>query len=58
MPKFLNSPTVGIDVSADFSFVAILTPNGDIYKKAFRIDHNVKGFNYLFEQIKKVEEEF
>lgn len=58
MPKFLNSPTVGIDVSADFSFVAILAPNGDIYKKAFRINHDVKGFNYLFEQIKKVEEEF
>lgn len=58
MPKFLNSPTVGIDVSADFSFVAILAPNGDIYKKAFRINHDVKSFNYLFEQIKKVEEEF
>lgn len=58
MPKFLNSPTVGIDVSADFSFVAILAPNGDIHKKAFRINHDLKGFNYLFEQIKKVEEEF
>lgn len=58
MSKFFNSPTVGIDVSADFSYVAILTPNGDIYRKAFKIKHDVNGFNHLLKEIKKVEEEF
>jgi len=58
MSKFFNSPTVGIDVSADFSYVAILAPNGDVFKKAFRIKHDVSGFNHLLKEIKKVEEEF
>ena len=58
MSKFFNSPTVGIDVSADFSFVAILAPNGDVFKKPFRIKHDVSGFNHLLKEIKKVEEEF
>lgn len=58
MSKFFNSPTVGIDVSADFSYVAILAPNGDIYRKSFKIKHDVSGFNHLLKEIKKVEEEF
>ena len=58
MSKFFNSPTIGIDVSADFSYVAILAPNGDPYKKSFKIKHDVSGFNHLFKEIKKVEEEF
>ena len=58
MSNFYNKPTVGIDVSADFSYVAILAPNGDIYRKAFKINHNVSGFNHLLTEIKKVEEEF
>ena len=58
MSNFFNSPTVGIDISADFSFVAILAPNGDIFKKPFRIKHDVNGFNHLLKEIKKVEEEF
>ncbi|WP_455810069.1 IS110 family RNA-guided transposase [Clostridium butyricum] len=58
MSKFFNSPTVGIDVSADFSYVAILAPNGDIHKKSFKIKHDVNGFNHLINEIKKVEEEF
>lgn len=58
MLNFYNKPTVGIDVSADFSYVAILAPNGDIYRKAFKINHNVSGFNHLLTEIKKVEEEF
>ena len=45
MSKFFNSPVVGIDVSADFSYVAILAPNGDVYKKSFKIKHDVSGFN-------------
>ena len=58
MSNFYDKPTVGIDVSADFSYAAILAPNGDIYRKSFKIKHDVSGFNYLFNEIKKVEEEF
>ena len=58
MSKFFYSPTVGIDISADFSWVAILAPNGAIYKKAFMIKHDVNGFDHLINEIKKVEEEF
>jgi transposase len=58
MSKFFYSPTVGIDISADFSWVAILAPNGAIYKKAFMIKHDVNGFDHLINEIKKVEEEY
>ena len=58
MSNFYDKPTVGIDVSADFSYVAILAPNGDTYRKSFKIKHDVSGFNYLFKEIKKVEEDF
>lgn len=58
MSKFFYSPVVGIDISADFSYVAILAPNGDIYKKPFKIKHDVNGFDHLVNEIKKVEEEF
>lgn len=58
MSKFFSLPVFGIDVSADFSMVAILAPNGDIKRKPFRINHDVQGFNYLIGQIKKVEEEY
>jgi len=58
MSNFFYSPVIGIDVSADFSYVAILAPNGDIYKKSFKIKHDLNGFNHLVNEIKKVEEEF
>ncbi len=58
MSKFFNSPVVGIDVSADYSMVAILAPNGAIYRKAFKIKHNAEGFLYLLKEMRKVEEEF
>jgi len=58
MSKFFYNPTVGIDVSADFSMIVILAPNGDIYRKAFKINHDVDGFNHLVKEIKKVEKEF
>ena len=58
MSKFFYSPVIGIDVSADFSYVAILAPNGDVYKKSFKIKHDLNGFNHLVNEIKKVEEEF
>jgi len=53
MSKFLNVPVIGIDVSADFSFVAILDPNGAVYKKSFRIKHDAEGFDYLLKGTKK-----
>ncbi len=58
MSKFFYRPTVGIDVSADFSVVAILAPDGEIFKKPFKINHNRDGFDYLVDQIKKAEKEF
>lgn len=58
MSKFFSLPVAGIDVSADFSMVAILAPNGDIYRKAFKITNNIKGFSYLIKEMRKVEEEF
>lgn len=58
MSNFFYSPTVGIDVSSNFSYVVILAPNGDIYKKSFKINHDLSGFTHLLKEIKKVEEEF
>lgn len=57
MSKFLNNPVVGVDVSADFSMVAMLKPNGDLYTKRFKINHDAEGFKYLLERIKKMEDE-
>ncbi|SHH96629.1 Transposase [Clostridium grantii DSM 8605] len=58
MPKYLNNLVVGIDVASEFSFVAILCPDGSQYRKPFKVFHTVEGFNYLIEQTKKAEEEF
>ena len=58
MSKFFNSPVVGIDVSADSSMVAILAPNGDVYRKSFKINNDLKGFSSLVDEMRKVEVEF
>ncbi|EKE05218.1 MAG: Transposase IS116/IS110/IS902 family protein [uncultured bacterium] len=58
MSKFLNSPSVGIDVSAEFSMVSILSPDGSKLRKPFKIIHDSDGYNYLATEIKKVEEAF
>jgi len=58
LSKYLNSLVIGIDVASEFSFTAILCPNGDQYRKPFKILHTADGFNYFLEQIKKAEEEF
>lgn len=58
MSKFFNLPVVGIDVSADFSMVAVLEPNGDLYRKVFKILHDAEGFHYFLNEMRKVEEEF
>ena len=56
LSKFINDFVVGIDVSSEFSVVAMLEPNGSLIRKPFRIDHNPKGFNKLLEILKKEEE--
>ena len=58
MSKYLNSLVVGIDVASEFSFAAVLSPDGSQYRKPFKFYHTVDGFKYLIEQIKKAEEEF
>jgi hypothetical protein len=30
-------------------------PNGDIYRKSFKIFNDIKGLSYLIEEIRKVE---
>jgi hypothetical protein len=58
MSKYLNRTVVGIDVASAFSFASILCPDGSQFRKPFRINHTVEGFNYFLEQIKKAEEEY
>ncbi|MCR3923425.1 MAG: IS110 family transposase, partial [Firmicutes bacterium] len=58
MSKFYNAPIIGVDISADFSMVAILAPNGNIHSKPFKVNHDANGFDYLLKIITKVEEEF
>jgi len=58
MSKYLNSLVVGIDVASEFSFAAVLSPDGSQYRKPFKFFHTADGFSYLIEQIKKAEEEF
>lgn len=58
MSKYLNRLVVGIDVASEFSFAAVLCPDGSQYRKPFKFAHSADGFNYLLEQIKKAEEEF
>lgn len=58
MLKYINSPIFGIDVAAEFSIVAILAPNGEIYRKSFRINHTLEGFKHLASEIEKVEKKF
>ena len=57
MSKYLKSLVVGLDVASEFSFAAVLAPDGSQYRKPFKIFHTAEGFNYLIEQIKKAEEE-
>ena len=56
MSKFLNDFVVGIDVSSEFSIVAMLEPDGSLIRKPFRIEHNPSGFHKLLEILKKEEE--
>lgn len=56
MSRFLNDFVVGIDVSSEFSVVAMIEPAGQLIRKPFRIDHTPAGFNKLLDILKKEEE--
>lgn len=55
MSKFLNSLVCGIDVAADFSYAAILNPDGSLYRKPFRVDHDAESLKKFVREIQKVE---
>lgn len=57
MSQFLNDFVVGIDVSSEFSIVAMLAPTGELIRKPFRIDHTPAGFHKLLNILKKEEEQ-
>ena len=56
MSKFSRDFIVGIDVASEFSYVAMLDPDGQLIRKPFRIDHNPDGFQYLLQILRKEEE--
>jgi len=56
--KYLNKTVIGIDVASAFSYASILCPDGNQFRKPFKINHTMEDFNYFSEQIKKVEEEY
>jgi len=56
LSKFQDDFVVGIDVSSEFSIIAMLEPSGALIRKPFRIDHTPVGFYKLLEILKKEEE--
>lgn len=58
LSTFQDDFVVGIDVSSEFSIVAMLEPAGALIRKPFRIDHNPAGFHKLLNILKKEEERF
>ncbi|HHU61314.1 MAG TPA: IS110 family transposase [Natronincola sp.] len=56
MSQFQDDFVVGIDVSSQFSVVAMLEPSGKMIRKPFRVDHSPAGFNKFLEILKKEEE--
>lgn len=57
MSKLYDLPVIGIDVAANFSVATVLKQNGDIYKKNFRFNHSLEGFNSFLKLFYKAEEE-
>jgi len=58
MSQFYASPVVGVDVAANFSVATALKPNGDTFKKNFRFNHNLDGFESFLQLLHEIEEEF
>jgi transposase len=57
MSKLYDLPVIGIDVAANFSVATVLKQNGDVYKKNFRFNHSLEGFNRFLALFNKTEEE-
>jgi hypothetical protein len=53
LSPFLNDFVVGIDVSSEFSIVAMLAPTRELIRKPFRIDHNPADFHKLLDILEK-----
>lgn len=58
MSQFCNSPVIGVDVAANFSVATALKPNGDTFKKNFRFNHTLDGFESFLQLLHEIEEEF
>ena len=56
MSRFVDDFVVGIDVSSEFSVVAMLEPSGTLIRKPFRVDHTPAGFHKLLDIHKKEKE--
>ena len=56
MSQFQDDFVVGIDVSSQFSVVAMLEPSGKLIRKPFKVEHSPDGFNQFLEILKKEEE--
>jgi transposase len=54
----VGSPVIGIDVAKEFCFYAALTPSGKRYFKSFKAFNSKAGFEFVLEQIKKMEDAF
>lgn len=48
---------VGIDVSKGKSTIAIMSVEGEIIESPFEINHDINGFQYLEEKLKKISKE-
>ena len=57
MANYYHSPVIGIDVASEGSVATALNPDGSVFKKNFKIKHNLKGYESLLTFIKKLEEE-
>jgi transposase len=57
MSKLYDLPVIGIDVAANFSVATVLKQNGDIFKKNFRFNHTLDGFNSFLNLYHNAEEE-
>lgn len=53
-----DTPVVGIDVAKDFSYYAVLSPEGKVFIKSFRALNTREGLESVLTQIKKVEKQF
>lgn len=53
-----HCPVVGIDVAKDFSYYAVLSPQGEFFTKPFKGFNDKEGFEFVLRKLKKVENAF